>query len=80
MKNWILADISKNLDPAQYRNQKGTGTDHMLVSLVDRIFQHLDQNQDSPAVITTMLEWSAAFNRQCPTIGIKKFIVSDQPL
>ena len=26
------------------------------------------------AVLTTMLDWSATFDRQCPTIGIKKFL------
>ena len=74
LKNWILEDISAKLDPAQYGNQKGTGTDHLLVALVDRILKHLDQNLNTPAVITTMLDWSAAFDRQCPTIGIKKFL------
>ena len=26
------------------------------------------------AVLTTMLDWSATFDRQCPTIGITKFL------
>lgn len=74
LKNWILEDITPKLDPAQFGNQKGTGTDHLLVALVDRILRYLDQNLNSPAVIATMLDWSAAFDRQCPTIGIKRFI------
>ena len=74
LKKWILEDISAKLDPSQYGNQKGNGTDHLLVALVDRILKHLDQNLNTPAVITTMLDWPAAFDRQCPTIGIKKFL------
>ena len=34
--------MSAKLDPAQYGTQKGTGTDHLLVALVDRILKHLD--------------------------------------
>jgi hypothetical protein len=30
-KNWILEDIQADLDQIQFGNQKGTGTDHMLV-------------------------------------------------
>ena len=46
----------------------------MLISLVDKILSDLDNNLGSPGVLTTMLEWSAAFDRQCPTIGIIKFM------
>ena len=61
-------------DLAQSTNPKGTGTDHLMVALVDRILKRLDQNLNTPSVITTMLDWSAAFDRQCQTIGIKKFL------
>ena len=60
----ILEDIEPNLDLAQYGNQKGTGTDHMLISLVDKILSHLDNNLGSSGVLATMLNWSAAFDRQ----------------
>ena len=73
LKNWILEDIQADLDPAQFGNQKGTGTEHMLVKMLDKIITHLDNNQTSPAVIATMLDWSAAFDRQCPNIAIQKF-------
>ena len=69
-----MEDIEPNLDPAQYGNQKGTGTDHMLISLIDKILSHLDNNLGSPGVLATMLDWSAAFDRQCPTLGILKFM------
>ena len=41
--------------------------------MLDKIITHLDNNQTSPAVIATMLDWSAAFDRQCPNIAIQKF-------
>ena len=79
LRNWILEDIQPNLDPAQYGDQKGTGTDHMLISLVDSILSHLDNNLGSPGVLATMLDWSAAFDRQYPTLGILKFRNSKSP-
>ena len=78
LKKWIQEDISAKLDPSQYGNQNGTGTDHLLVALVDRILKHLDQNLNTPAVITTMLDWSLAFDRQCSKfleMGVRPSIV-----
>ena len=46
----------------------------MLISLVDKILSHLDNNLGSPGVLATMLDWSAAFDRLCPTLGIIKFM------
>ena len=46
----------------------------MLVSLVDRILKLLDENTDRSAVIMTCLDWSQAFDRQDPTIAVKKFL------
>jgi hypothetical protein len=74
LMKWIKCDISENVDPAQFGNMKGTGTDHLLVSLLDKILSHLDRNQNSPLCIASMLDWSAAFDRQCPVIEINKFI------
>jgi len=73
LKKWIDEDIKQSIDKSQFGNQKGTGTEHLLVTMIDRILSHLDQNTNSPAVILTMLDWSAAFDRQCPNIGIRKF-------
>ena len=61
---------------AQYGNQKGTGTDHdhLLVNLMDRLLKLIDQNPDRSAVIASLLDWAAAFDRQDPTPAIQKFI------
>ena len=74
LMRWINSDICQSIDTAQYGNMKGTGTEHLLVSLIDKILSHLDRNQNSPLCIATMLDWSAAFDRQCPMIGVEKFL------
>ena len=74
IKDWILVDIAPNIDKAQYGNQKGTGTEHLLVNLMDRLLKLIDQNPDRSAVIASLLDWAAAFDRQDPTPAIQKFI------
>ena len=64
LKDWIVEDIYKNLDIGQYGGRKGTGTEHMIVSLLDRISKLLDQHQDRSAVIAASLDLMAAFDRQ----------------
>ena len=74
LREWILDDISKNIDLSQYGGLPGTGTEHMMVCLVDRILKMLDSTTDSAAVIAAMVDWKNAFDRQDPTIAIQKFI------
>ena len=74
IKDWLMEDISPNLDPSQFGNQKGTSTEHMIVCLMDRVLQLLDNNNNKSAVIAALVDWSSAFDRQDPTIAIQKFI------
>ena len=74
LRDWILEDISGKIDVGQFGGQAGKGTEHMMVFLVDRILKLLDRTTDRAAVIATMLDWSNAFDRQDPTLAIKKFI------
>ena len=74
LKDWIVEDIYHNLDISQYGGQVGTGTEHMIVCLLDRILKLLDRHPDKSAVIAASLDWAAAFDRQDPTLAIKKFI------
>ena len=74
LKDWILEDISDNMDIGQFGGEKGTGTEHMIVCLIDRIQQLLDRNPDQSAVIAASVDWAAAFDRQDPTLAIKGFI------
>ena len=69
-----MEDVCKNIDIGQYGGQAGIGTEHMLVCFVDRIQQLLDSYPDKSAVIATCLDWCAAFDRQDPTLAIKKFL------
>ena len=69
-----MEDVSDQIDTGQYGGLPGIGTEHMIVCLVDRILKLLDMNTDRSAVIMAGLDWCAAFDRQDPTLAIKKFI------
>ena len=69
-----MEHISPNLVPSQFGNQKGTSTEHMIVCLMDRVLQLLDNNNNKSAVIAALVDWSSAFDRQDPTLAIQKFI------
>ena len=74
LKDWIMEDISPYIDIGQFGGRTGMGTEHMLVCLVNRILKLLDNNTDPTAVIAAMVDWTSAFDRQDPTLGIQKFI------
>ena len=74
LKNWIMEDIAQNIDIGQFGGQAGIGTEHMLVCFVDRILQLLDEATNKRAVIAMSLDWANAFDRQDPTIAVKKFL------
>ena len=74
MKDWIMEDISPNIDRAQFGNQKGTSTEHLIVCLMDKILKLLDNNNSCSAVIASLLDWASAFDRQDPTLAIQKFL------
>ena len=74
IKDWIIEDVSENVDLGQFGGQVGTGTEHLLVCFVDRILYLLDKFPDKSAVIAAWLDWSAAFDRQDPTLAIMKFL------
>ena len=69
-----MEDVSKNIDIGQYGGMPGVGTEHMIVSYIDRGLQLLDKHTDRSAVIATSLDWSSAFDRQDPTLAILKFV------
>ena len=74
LRDWLMEDICENIDPGQFGGLKGSGTEHMLVCLVDRILYLLDAQTAQSAVIAAMVDWSAAFDMQDPTLAIQKFI------
>ena len=74
LKAWIMDDLAEKIDIGQFGGLAGVGTEHMLVCYMDRILQLLDTHTDRAAVIATSLDWASAFDRQDPTLAIKKFI------
>ena len=74
IKDCIMEDIAPNKDTSQYGNQKGTSTEHLMVNLMDMILKLLDNNNNCSAVIASLVDWVAAFDRQDPTLAIQKFI------
>ena len=74
LKDWIIQDIWKNNDPSQYCGEKGTGTEHMIVMLLDRIQQLLDNNPDRSAVLAVGIDWAGAFDKSDPTKATTQFI------
>ena len=74
LKEWIMEDVSEKIDIGQFGGQAGLGTEHMIVCYMDRILQLLDRHPNKSAVIATSLDWASAFDRQDPTLAIKKII------
>ena len=69
-----MEDISPNIDVGQYGGQKGIGTEHLVVALVDRVLKLLDRNTERSAIIAAFVDWQAAFDRQDPTLAIDRFL------
>ena len=74
LKQWIIEDIQNKINATQFGGFKGVGTEHLLVSFVDRVKNLLYSSNQSSAVIATMADWSSAFDRIDPTIAITKLI------
>ena len=65
-----------NIDPSQFGNEKGLSIQHYLVKMVNQILTILDNNnaEEKYAVLAQLVDWSKAFDRQDPKIGIESFI------
>ena len=72
----IISDMAPYSDNSQYGNRKGVSTQHYLIKLMHRILTSLDKKTttESYAAILHLVDWKQAFDRQCPTLGIKSFI------
>ena len=56
-KEFITEDIGSKLDPKQFGGKKGHGTEHMVVSLMNRVLYLLDNNNTRAAVIKAGVDW-----------------------
>ena len=74
----MISDMTPSSDPSQYGNEKGVSTQHYLIKMINRILTCLDTNntKEAYAVITTLVDWKQAFDRQCPKLGIQSFIAN----
>ena len=68
--------MEKNIDPSQYGNMKGKSINHYLIDMINRMLTTLDNNskKDTFAVVANLIDWSKAFPRQCPKLGVDSFI------
>ena len=73
LMDFITEDIGRKIDIQQFAGKKGTGTEHLLVGMVDRILSLLDK-PGMTAVIRSAADWASAFDRTDPTKSIQKFI------
>ena len=63
---FVLEDISHKLSKQQYGGKKGVGTEHLMVTLIDRIRKLLD-HPEKLIVILSSYDWKGAFDRFDPT-------------
>ena len=68
----IISDMEAKMDPAQYGNRKGKSINHYLIKIIHRILSALDNNsrKETFAVVANLIDWSKAFPRQCPKLGV----------
>ena len=73
---FLSSDMLLSSDKAQYGNQKGLSTQYYLVRMIHQILTATDKNtqQEARAVLAQMIDWEAAFDRQCHRLGIMSFI------
>ena len=79
----VLEDISHKLSKKQYGGKKGTGTEHLLVTLIDRI-RKLQDDPEKYAVVLNSYDWKGAFDRLDPTevtlklikLGVRSSVIS----
>ena len=72
----MVEDMKAKSDPKQFGNKKGTSIDHYLIAMIHRILSAVDQNTTKKkfAVIANLIDWSSAFPRQCPKLGVESFL------
>ena len=72
----IMSDMENVLDKSQFGNRKSRSINHYLIKMINRILTALDNNSKKEvfAVVANLIDWSKAFPRQCPQLGVESFI------
>ena len=73
---FMISDMENSRDTSQYGNEKGLSVNHYLIKMINEILLSVDRNSasDKLAVFCSMIDWRQAFDRQCPTLGVKSFV------
>ena len=76
LAEFLVADMKPTSDPSQFGNEKGISVQHCLIRMLDTIHTQLDINnqKEAYATIISLIDWSKAFDRQCPRLGVQSFI------
>ena len=76
LADFLIEDMKPTSDPSQFGNEKGISVQHCLIQMLDTIHTQLDINNQNEAyaAIISMIDWSKAFDRQCPKLGVQSFI------
>ena len=76
LADFIIEDMNPCMESSQYGNVKRISIQHYLVKIMNRILTVLATNNEDEklAVLAQLVDWSKAFDRQDPTLGIKSFI------
>ena len=76
LSDFLIKDMAPAMDKSQYGNEKGISVQHCLIKMLDTIQTKLDINNQNEkyAAILTMVDYSQAFDRQCPKLGIQSFM------
>ena len=74
LSEFMLSDMESKMDPSQYGNQKGISVQHYLINLLNKVLTTLDSKNETMAVILNLIDWSQAFDRQCPKLGVQSFV------
>ena len=73
IRGWVTEDIGSKIDRNQFAGKSGTGTEHLIVKLTDRVLIQLDK-PGMRAVIDASVDWASAFSRTDPTKTVTKLI------
>ena len=61
--DWLLMHVAEKMDWSQYGGSKGSSTSHYLVDMISYILYNQDLKEPK-AVLTAMVDFEKAFNRQ----------------
>ena len=76
LSEFLIKDMEPAMDKSQFGNEKGISVQHCLIKMLDTIYTQLDINnkKESYAAILTMVDYSQAFDRMCPKLGVESFM------